>query len=193
MVLSFFHSFSGGGIKFLFPTEGECNFPHMFRSSAPMGSLSDHQNRGRWRFSAPTANGIRIFARCGLTQEQRTAKKGRSCMLGSSQIWCRYDVLKFCGFFDPHRPCLHLDLFCTIKFTQPLLLRPLFHDSPSPLRCGHHIYMEAPLSSHTLTLIKDVSITQPHLPAFLCTFSQHYQFSNLFISSGFLVLGLPPF
>ena len=36
--------------------------------------------------------------------------------------------------------CLHWDLTYTIKFTQPPLLCPLFHD-PLPLRCGHHIWM----------------------------------------------------
>ena len=53
----------------------------------------------------------------------------------------RYDVRKNFGFFDPLPPCLHLDLIYTIKFTQPLLLRPLFHDPP-PMRTS---YLEAPL------------------------------------------------
>ena len=38
---------------------------------------------------------------------------------------------KFLGFWPPSPPCPHLDLIYTIKFTQPLLLHPLFHDPPS--------------------------------------------------------------
>ena len=42
---------------------------------------------------------------------------------------------KFSDFFYPS-PCLHLELICCIKFTQPLLLHPLFH--PEIIFGGSH-------------------------------------------------------
>ena len=42
------------------------------------------------------------------------------------------DNRKIFGFFDPLPTCLHLELIYAIKFTQPSLLRLLFHDTPSP-------------------------------------------------------------
>ena len=53
----------------------------------------------------------------------------------------------FWDFFTPSPTCLHLELICSIKFTQPPKLRLLFHDPPLPLRCGHHIW--------TLPKVKD--------------------------------------
>ena len=48
---------------------------------------------------------------------------------------------KFSDFLTPS-PCLHLELISTIKFTQPPLLHPLFHDPPPPLM--RISYLEAP-------------------------------------------------
>ena len=47
---------------------------------------------------------------------------------------------KFSAFLTPFPPCPHLELICSIEFTQPPLLRPLFPDPPPPLRCRHHIW-----------------------------------------------------
>ena len=41
-------------------------------------------------------------------------------------------------FHDPLPPCPHLELIYTIKFTQPPLLNPLLHD---PLKCRRHLCM----------------------------------------------------
>ena len=53
----------------------------------------------------------------------------------------RYDVHKIFGFFDPLPPYLHLELFYTKKFTEPPLLRPLFHE---PLPLMRTSYLDAP-------------------------------------------------
>ena len=45
-----------------------------------------------------------------------------------------------CSDFLTPSPSPHLEPMFTIKFTQPSLLRPLFHDPPPPF-CGHHIWM----------------------------------------------------
>ena len=55
---------------------------------------------------------------------------------------------EFSGFLTPSPPCLHLDLIYTIEFTQPPLLRPLFHDLPPPLM--RTSYLEAPLEHYVL-------------------------------------------
>ena len=47
---------------------------------------------------------------------------------------------KFSDFLTP-TPCPHLDLIYTMRFTQPPLLRQLFHDLPFPLGCVHLIWM----------------------------------------------------
>ena len=52
------------------------------------------------------------------------------------------DILKIFGFFTP--PCQHLELICSMKFTQPPLLRPLFHEPSPPLM--RTSYLDAPLS-----------------------------------------------
>ena len=41
--------------------------------------------------------------------------------------------MMFAKFSDFLTPCLHLDLFNAIKFTQPPLLDPLFNDPLPPL------------------------------------------------------------
>ena len=48
------------------------------------------------------------------------------------------DIRNIFRFFDPLSPCPHLELICSIKFTQPPL-RIRF--SVNPLRCGHHTWM----------------------------------------------------
>ena len=40
------------------------------------------------------------------------------------------DICKIFGFFHPLSPCPHLNQFCSMKFRQPPLVRPLFHDPP---------------------------------------------------------------
>ena len=56
------------------------------------------------------------------------------------------------NFQTPSPPCPHLDLIYTIKFMQPPLLRPLFHDIISG-------------SSFTLNVVVSVQIRQCHTPA----------------------------
>ena len=68
--------------------------------------------------------------------KRREAGGTREYYLGPST----YDVRKIFRFFDPLPPCPHLELICSIKFTQPLLLRPLFHDPP-PMGTS---YLDAP-------------------------------------------------
>ena len=50
-----------------------------------------------------------------------------------------YDGHKICRFIDPLPTHLHLELIHSIKFTQPPLFVRFFM-TPSPLRCGHHIW-----------------------------------------------------
>ena len=50
---------------------------------------------------------------------------------------------KFLDFLPP-APCPHLELICSMKFMQPPLLHPHFHDPlPSPMSTS---YLEAPSS-----------------------------------------------
>ena len=79
-----------------------------------------------------------------LTDWKRNARRPQSCCNTSPhtqhkclwEIWVRgasrYDVSIIFGFFTPSSPCQRLELINTIKFTQPLLLCPLFQDTPPP-------------------------------------------------------------
>ena len=55
---------------------------------------------------------------------------------------------EFSDFLTPSPPYLQVELICSIKFTQPPLLRPLFHDPPS-MRTS---YLEPPLNSFPVEL-----------------------------------------
>ena len=52
---------------------------------------------------------------------------------------------KFLDFLKPLPTCLHMKLICSIRFMQPPVLRPLFHDPP-PMWTS---YLEAPLCAVT--------------------------------------------
>ena len=65
--------------------------------------------------------------------------------------------------FLPAPPCPHLERIYYTKFSQPPLLRLLFHDPPSPLRCGHHMW-RLPLRTLAQTINKCQNLRGPLPP-----------------------------
>ena len=67
---------------------------------------------------------------------------------------------KMLDLSPPPPPCPHLEMIYTVKFIQPLLLRPLFHDPPT-MRTS---YLDAPKRSK---LTSDDLDAPPHYSTYL--------------------------